>query len=151
MFNKQTKTSDYDPKQKFDQEISVMKAGQKIIWKDYIRENNVDCEIYPTLEKYGCLKPIELNIELLHGDMSEFSDLRTNLDRKIKADKMWRGLPLDIRAQFNHDINEFIDRGSEWIKEKFSSHLQKKEFIQSANNKPTESMVNQEVTANGNE
>ena len=90
------------------------KYGKEIDIQEYIEANREDTEIYPTLEKYGTLKPLERSYEDIYGDFQEYNDLRTCLDKAKKSKDMWDQMPQEFKHQFNNDINEFIDRGMEW-------------------------------------
>lgn len=119
MWGKETKNSDFDPVKEYDQEISVNKAGKKIVWKEYIEAANEDVEPYKVFEKYGSIEKIKVDVETIHGDFTEYNDLRTNLDREIKAKQMWENLPYTVRKEFGNDINNFRDEGQEWINQKY--------------------------------
>lgn len=137
MWGKESKNSDFDPVQTFDQDISVEKAGKKIVWKQYIREANEDVEPYKVMEKYGCLDKIKVDIPTVHGDFEEYKDLRKNLDREIKAKEMWQALPWEVRKEFGNDINEFRDNGGKWINEKLKIWTAEQEKLKMKEMQPT--------------
>ena len=95
----------------------LIKYGKEIDVKTWIHENNVDCEIYETLEKYGTVKMAKADHEGIVGDMEKL-DLRQALDRKIASENLWASLPLDVRKEFNHNVDEFMEKGLEWAKNK---------------------------------
>lgn len=95
-----------------------VKYGKEERVQDYIEANKTDTEIYECLQKYGCLKPLEMNYEGVYGDFLEMLDLRGSLEKIKKADEMWKLVPADVKKEFNNDIHEFTDRGMEWIKNK---------------------------------
>ena len=95
-----------------------VKYGKEERVQDYINANKTDTEIYECLEKYGCLKPLEMDYEGTYGDFLEMIDLRGSLEKAKKADEMWRLVPAEIKKEFNNDIHEFTDRGMEWVQNK---------------------------------
>ncbi len=100
--------------QSFDKEkITLTMAGKTFNLYDKIQEGREDTEIYPTLEKYGCL-PNEFKsdaevMNYLAGHVQEFDkkyDLRDVSDQKIMAEKLFYNLPLNIRNKFDNDIKK---------------------------------------------
>lgn len=96
----------------------LTKAGKEFDVHNWIQEGRDDTEIYPTLEKYGCLERMELDHEALFGDMTEMSDLRGTIERAKKAEELWNGLPIEVRTEFNNDKSLFAEQGLEWLKKK---------------------------------
>lgn len=103
------------------------KFGKKIAIQDYIEAGREDTEIYPTLEKYGCLTRMERTPSQIYGDFTEYNDLRGNLEKAKKIKDMWNQLDTTIKNEFNNDMNEFIDRGMEWAKNKIEEETKKVE------------------------
>lgn len=95
---------------------TFIKYGKEIDIQEYIEEGRVDTEIYPCLEKYGCLKPLERTPSEIYGDFTEYNDLRGNLEKAKKIKDMWANIDTKIKNEFNNDMNEFIDRGMQWAK-----------------------------------
>ena len=93
---------------------TFIKYGKEIDIQEYIEAGREDTEIYPTLLKYGCLKPLERSAEAIYGDFTEYNDLRTCFEKAEKSKEMWEQLPTDIKNHFNNSMDEFIDRGMEW-------------------------------------
>ena len=91
-----------------------IKYGKEIDIQEYIDAGREDTEIYPTLLKYGCLKPLECDVQGIYGDFTELNDLRMCADREKKCNEMWDQLPIEIKNQFNNSKHEFVDRGMEW-------------------------------------
>lgn len=106
--------------QNFDKEkICIEKYGKKINVYDMIQEAREDTEIYPTLEKYGCIDKMMLNREDVYTDYTELQkmrDLRGIKEYQIKANNMFYNLPLEVRKEFNNDINKFTKEADEYIK-----------------------------------
>lgn len=101
--------------QTFDMNETVKMAGKEINCYERIQEAREDTEIYPTLEKYGCLEKIPMDVNKTFNDFTEFKDLRTLKDQQIKANQMWLDLPWEIRAHFDNNINEFIEHGENYV------------------------------------
>ena len=93
-----------------------VKYGKEIDIQDYIEAGREDTDIKEVLAKYGCLKPIEKDVEAIYGDFTEYNDLRTSIEKSRKSMEMWDELPVEIKNKFNNDVHEFIDRGAEWAK-----------------------------------
>lgn len=102
--------------QKFDQDISIVKAGKKIHLYSMIQAAREDTEIRPTLEKYGSIEPLETKKAAIYGDFSEIKDLRDIEEARIKADTMWDNLPARIKRHFDHDKKRFMEEGEEWLR-----------------------------------
>lgn len=97
----------------------LIKYGKEIDVRTWIQENNVDCEVYETLEKYGTIKVQKANLETIKEDMEKL-DLRKALDRKIASENLWNSLPLETRKEFNHNADEFMNNGIEWMTKKIN-------------------------------
>lgn len=105
-------------------EPTWVKYGKTEKVQDYIEANKTDTEIYECLEKYGCLKPLEMDYQGVYGDFTEMNDMRSLMDKMHKANEMWKQVPADIKKEFNNDIHEFTDRGMEWVKNKIQKETQ---------------------------
>lgn len=104
-------------------EPTWVKYGKEEKVQDYIEANKTDTEIYECLEKYGCLKPLEMDYEGRYDDFTAMNDLRSSLDKKIAAENMWKQIPAEIKKQFNNDMHEFVDRGAEWLKKEIAKTI----------------------------
>jgi len=91
----------------------IKMKGKEIDIYDLIQAAREDTEIYPTLEKYGCIDKIMRNNEGIFADLTNIKDLRNSLEQMKAAEDMWLGLPLEVRAEYNHSIHEFLDEGQE--------------------------------------
>ena len=114
--------------QDFDAEtIEVIKAGKKINVYQSIQENREDTEIYPTLEKYGCIedtiKAMEKNKQEIYQDLRGIKDLRGVLQQQQEAQNLWDNLPLEVRREFGHNSNEFMEKGENWLKNKIDAEI----------------------------
>lgn len=133
--------------QTFDKDnICLTKAGQTYNVYEAIQKAREDTEIYPTLDKYGCIDKLQLNIdnaEKFYQDIQEVKDLRGVIDQQHKATALWEALPLEVRAEFGHSMNEFTQKGEQWLKNKIESF--KKANEEPKNQElPFESEVNNE-------
>lgn len=114
----------FNAKQMYDKDVKITKAGKTFKMYDSIQEANVDTDIYEVAHKYGmegsekeCAEAyMAKNLSQISEEMQNYTDLRSVLDKKIAAQNMWQELPIDIRKQFNNDMNEFMDNGPKWIK-----------------------------------
>lgn len=123
------------------EEIKVTKAGKEINVYNFIQESREDTEIYPTLEKYGCIDRMIMNGEDVYQDLRNIKDLRNTMEQVQQANVLWNNLPLDIRKEFGHNQKEFMEKGEEWLSKKIKQNEQQIE-------KPQETIEKQEV-ANG--
>ena len=128
--------------QKFDKsKITLTKAGKTFNVYDKIQEGREDTEIYPTLEKYGCIDRMMLNKQGVYADFQNFNDLRDLKDQQNMATNMFYNLPLETRKEFNNNINTFVKEGEKWLKNKIEDEKPKIEV-----EKPTQPTVNQRET-----
>ena len=112
--------------QKFDKsKITLTKAGKTYNIYDKIQEGREDTEIYPTLEKYGCIDRMMLNKQGVYADFKNFNDLRDLKDQQNMATNMFYNLPLETRKEFNNDINTFVKEGEKWLKNKIEAEKPK--------------------------
>jgi TusA-related sulfurtransferase len=101
-------------------EPTITIKGQKINIKEWINENNTDCEIYETLEKYGIINVRKIDDAEIKKIASEIGNmnLMEAMEKMKEGERIWINLPLETRKEFNNDVEEFITRGNDWIKEK---------------------------------
>lgn len=116
---------------KFDKdEIHFIKCGKKINIYNLIQEGREDTEIYPTLEKYGCIDRMLLKGDALNEayvDMTNAMDLRNSLDQMKAAENVWLNLPLETRREFNFNKHEFIENGLDWMRKKIDAEIAEKQ------------------------
>lgn len=106
---------------------TIIKAGQTLHLRDWIDAAREDTEIYPTLEKYGCIDRMIVNTEQVYGDLSIIMSLRDSLEQINQANKLWDSLPLDLRKEFLNDKNEFIRTGMDVLKKKIEAEQQQQQ------------------------
>lgn len=125
IFNALKRVQNRDRKQfaqEFDKEnITITKAGKTFNVYDKIQAEREDTEIYPTLEKYGCLDKIMLNEKDLFIEWKKMSDLRSLKDQQIQAEQMWNMLPWETRQEFGNDMYRFANEGEQWLRNKIEA------------------------------
>lgn len=105
----------------FDKEkIVLTKAGKTFNVYDAIQEAREDTELYPTLEKYGCIPQEKLEPGKVYADFTAFKELREMKDQQIAAMNMWNALPLETRKHFQNDIHLFAKEGEKFLREKMA-------------------------------
>lgn len=108
------------------------KYGKEIDIQEYIEAGRDDTEIYPCLEKYGCLKPLERTPSEIYADCTEYNDLRSTIEKGRKIKEIWANMPNHIKNKFNNDPNEFIDRGMDWAKSEMQKEAEAKKTLETA-------------------
>lgn len=103
----------------FDREkITVKMAGKEINVYDFIQAGREDTEIYPVLEKYGCLDRIKRTDEELYQDVTaiqKLDGLRGMVEQQRKAQEMFESLPMETRKYFNNSLNDFSLHAQEYL------------------------------------
>lgn len=94
---------------KYEENPYSIKAGKKIYWREFTQAANQDCEVYPTLAKYGMLPETIFDNKAFDGDIEAYGDLRTSLDRQVAIENMWLSMPLEMRRKYGHNKNAFLD------------------------------------------
>lgn len=140
---KQTFIKPFGPYEHYGQKNDIRKTtytkyGKEVNVYDEIQANRVDTEIVPTLRKYGNLKPLEMDYQGMYGEFQNM-DLRDVYQAKDKAEKLYNELPADIKAQFNDDPREFMEKAPKWLDEKIKT-------LQAQQPKPTEPTNKEEPT-----
>ena len=130
--------------QSFDKsKITLKKAGEEFNVYDRIQEEREDTEIYPTMEKYGCLKANVLDAPFVYGDFTSVKDLRDIKDKQIAAVNLFNKLPLETRKTFNNDYNQFMKDGEKYLKSKMEK------LAEDTKQKATENATVKTETNNG--
>lgn len=134
----------YPGGQTFDPAKNIInKKGQLINLYDFIQENREDTELYPTLEKYGCIDKIIVDKKAIYANFQELMGMREMHEQERKANALWESLPIDIRKEFNNDRLSFMQHGEEWLKGKIKAEQKAAEA-----NKLTNKTTVNEVKAN---
>ncbi len=119
------KSMQYKPSkgQKFGRPKIVIKGEEKDIY-DMIQAAREDTEIYPTLEKYGCLDRIERDTEAIYGDYTAIKDLRGLIEQNEAAENLWNTLPLEMRTHFQNNKALFMEGAEEYLQKKIKEEKQ---------------------------
>lgn len=108
-----------DEAKAIDTTAIVMQAGKPINWKKFTQENNVDLDIYEVREKYDgeYRNRLRYDPEIEAAEIDHTMTLEKVYERNKAIRNQWLNLPESIRMEFNNDVNEFVDRGQQWLKE----------------------------------
>lgn len=109
-----------DVKKKIDVNATVVQAGKVINWKKFTQENNVDLDIYEVREKYDgqYVNRLKYDPEIGKVEIDHTMTLEKVYERNKAIKNQWLNLPLEIRKEFDNDINNFIDNGQKWLNNK---------------------------------
>ncbi len=131
--------------QSFDKEkITLTKAGKTFNVYDKIQEGREDTEIYPTLEKYGCIDRMMLDHQGIYDDFTKYGELRDIKEQQKLANQMFYDLPIDVRQKFNNDISVFMKDGEKFVKKMVDKDIAKAKALEEL--KKAENPVKQPVT-----
>lgn len=111
----------------------LIKCGKEFDVREWINSGREDTEIYPTLEKYGCIDRMKLDVEGVFGDFTEMKDMRSLIEQAQKADEMWHNLPMEVREHFQNNKQLFVEGGEKYLKDIIESN-KKQETVQGAEN-----------------
>lgn len=122
---------------------TIKMAGKEWDLRKMIHKNAENTGIYEQIELYG-LNPIQrISVEETVMDFTKVTgDLRSVIDKGIKARELFKNLPLEIRQKFNHDPEKFMREGPTWLENQHKQILKKQEEIKLAQQKATEGAKN---------
>lgn len=105
---------------KIDTNATVIQAGKPINWKKFTQDNNIDLDIYEVREKYDgeYRNHLKYDPEIEAAEIDHTMTLEKVYERNKAIQNQWLNLPEQVRMEFNNDVNEFIDRGQEWLNKK---------------------------------
>lgn len=105
---------------KIDTTAIVMQAGKPINWKKFTQDNNIDLDIYEVREKYDgeYRNHLKYDPEIEAAEIDHTMTLEKVYERNKAIQNQWLNLPEKIRMEFSNDVNEFVDRGQEWLNKK---------------------------------
>lgn len=114
---------------KIDTTAIVMQAGKPINWKKFTQENNVDLDIYEVREKYDgeYRNRLKYDPEIEAAEIDHTMTLEKVYERNKAIQNQWLNLPEKIRMEFNNNVNEFVDRGQEWLNKKRDEQIKIRE------------------------
>lgn len=111
--------------QNFDKEkITITMKGQTFNMYDYIQAGREDTEIYPTLEKYGNLQPLERPAEDIIADFSANMDLRDLAEQENRLRTLFDNLPLKEKQIFKNDYYRFKTDGLDYYTKKAQKEIE---------------------------
>lgn len=122
----------------------VIQAGKPINWKKFTQDNNVDLDIYEVREKYDgeYRNRLKYNPEIEAAEIDHTMTLEKVYERNKAIQNQWLKLPEKIRMEFNNDVNEFVDRGQQWLNER----RKEQQAAIKAQQKGTATMLNEAKT-----
>lgn len=144
-FEKFKRTSERK-EQSFDLEFEIEKAGKKYNLYQSIQDARPDTEIYPALEKYGCIDRLILDSQGVYTDLTQIKGLRNEIEKVEKAKVLWQQLPYEIKNHFNNNIAEFMDNGETWLKNKIAEESATTSSV--AGVQPNDSNANMDKSSN---
>lgn len=114
--------------QTFDRKkITVKQNGRTVNLYELVQSRNVDTEIYPTLYKYGSLKPLEFNEEWVSTGLETLETIK-DLDKLQKtAEDMFLALPDHIKAIYDYNYSLFAADKGKKILSKYKEQAKEKE------------------------
>lgn len=128
--------------QSFDKEnITLTKAGKTFNVYDKIQESREDTEIYPTLEKYGCIDRMMLDHQGIYDDFTKYGELRDIKEQQKLANQMFYDLPLEVRQKFNNDISVFMKDGQKFVKKMVDEDIARAKAAELENKKLQETVT----------
>lgn len=128
--------------QNFDKEkISLTRCGKTFNLYDFIQSNREDTEIYPTLEKYGCIDRMQVTAEGTYKDITNAMDLRGLYDQEVELKNIFESLPLEERRYFNHDFYNFKENGLKYYEEKAQKEIAERQAHEQVVNTPKEEVI----------
>lgn len=106
----------------------IKKKGQILDVHEWIQAGREDTEIYAVLEKYGTIEKIKRpDLEGLYGDVTNIKGLRDIAEQVIKSTEMFQNLPLEIRREFDHDPNKFMNEAPAWLEKSIEASKKESE------------------------
>ncbi len=105
--------------------ITITQAGITRNMYDLIQDARNDTEIYPTLEKYGCIDKMIMDTGKVYGELVDIQDTRDVFEANEKANQLWISLPIDERKKFNNDIKTFFKYGETYLLNKIETEKTK--------------------------
>lgn len=119
---------------KIDTTATVMQAGKPINWKKFTQENNIDLDIYEVREKYDgeYRNRLKYDPEIEAAEIDHTMTLEKVYERNKAIQNQWLNLPEQVRMEFNNDVNEFVDRGQQWLNDRKNEVIKQREEYENA-------------------
>lgn len=117
-----------EKRKKINVKAVVEQAGKKINWKKFTQENNVDLDIYEVREKYDgqYANRLKYDAEIEKAEIDHTMTLEKVYERNKAIRNQWLSLPLEVRKEFDNDINNFTDNGQKWLNDKVQKIVQER-------------------------
>lgn len=96
--------------------ITIRQNGRLVNLYDLIQSRNVDTEIYPTLQKYGSIKPMEITEEWLSTGLQTLESYKDIENLRKAAENLFLELPNEIQALYGNNYAEFEKDKGEKVK-----------------------------------
>lgn len=111
----------------FNDDAKIKRDGKLISLQEYTNKNNVDCTIYDVYNTYrGDLKLTKEKLNVLHNkiadEMVEINNLHSALQVMKQTEKVWKEMPLEIKKEFNNDVQHFQKNGLKWANTKIKAY-----------------------------
>ncbi len=108
----------------------IRRAGKDIDLQEYTNENNKDCTIYDVYATYRGDKKLTVQAlnTLTHkvsDELMEIKDLPTAFEVMKYTERSWRELPMEVRKEFNNNVNNFQKNGLNWANNKIKAYNDK--------------------------
>lgn len=125
---------------KIDTNAIVMQAGKAINWKKFTQENNVDLDIYEVRARYDgeYRNRLKYDPEIEAAEIDHTMTLEKVYERNKAIQNQWLNLPEQVRMEFNNDVNEFVDRGQQWLNERKAEVIKQRIDLEKANKEAQE-------------
>lgn len=105
--------------------IFIEQAGKKKNVFQMIQEAREDTELMPTLLKYGSIDRMILDEKEMFGEFQIMHELRDIYDQQKQAEKMFYNLPIEVRQEFNNNIQDFVNNGEKYLQKIINEKEQK--------------------------
>lgn len=110
--------------QAFDKEkITVMRKGKEINVYDWAQSTAGQNDFYENLKAYNgnvdlTIKQLSEYGQRIEPELLNIKSIEDIAELTKKSNDMWEALPLQIRAEFGNNKNNFVKNGLDWIKAK---------------------------------
>lgn len=127
----------------FNDDTKLKRNGEKVSLQKYINENNRDCTIYDVYKTYRGDKKLTaqaMNImtHKVADELMEIQDLPSAMEVLKRTEMTWRDLPIEIRKEFNNDVNTFQKHGLNWANKKIEAFKAKEAKLKALQEEATE-------------
>lgn len=89
------------------EKILIRQYGRLVNLYKLIQSRNIDTEIYPTLKKYGSIKPMEITSEWITTGMNALNSIKDIDELNRAAENEFLNLPTELQAKFDYNYAKF--------------------------------------------